>query len=105
MLDQQMGVGAVGDRIEAADYHRVRERGEHLGLALQILNRIGVFDQVGANDLRNQDRVAMLVPDQVDLVEVATADRLEHAAPRHDLVSIVELPGGIAHRQMVPAAG
>ena len=65
---------------------------ECVGLAAQAPKRSLVVDQIGANELGHRDREEALVPDQVNLVAIAAADRLEHGPARGDFVPLRELP-------------
>ena len=92
VLEQHMWVWAVQHRVESAHDHGMRERREHLGLLAQVLERSLVLRLVGPQDLRDADREQQLVPDQVDLVEVAAAEPAKHGAARRDRIALGELP-------------
>ena len=83
VLDQHVGVGPIEHRVEAAHQHRVRERGERLGLELEVAERLLLLGPVRAQDLGDGERVERFVPDEADLVEVAAAERLQHDPARH----------------------
>ena len=69
-----------------------RERGQRLGLPLKAPPHVLVPNEIRPDELRDHDREQTLVPYQADLVPVAPAYRLEHSAPRGDLVPLRKTP-------------
>jgi hypothetical protein len=92
VLDEQVRARPVEDRVEAAQDHGVRERVERLRLAGQVVERVGIRGDRGAQQLGDHDREALVVPHEQHLVAAAAAERLEHGAARGDLVALPQLP-------------
>ena len=84
----------VEDGAEAAHDDGVGERGQQLGLALEVAQRGGIGRAIRAQDLRHEHRQTVLVPDQHRLVAAATADPAQHRASRGKLVAFLQAPRG-----------
>ena len=73
MLDHHVRVGALDVRGERPQEHRVGERLERLDLAPQAAQRVLLLQQIRPQYLRHHHAEEPLVPDEVDLVPVASA--------------------------------
>ena len=91
-LEHDMGPRAVGDRAERPHDHRVAEALQHLDLAAQAPQRRLVVNAVRAHDLRDHERVEVVVPCEVGLVAAAPAQRAHGPPARGDLVALAEPP-------------
>jgi hypothetical protein len=92
VLEQQMGAIAPEHRSEAADDDRMCQPVEELGLTRQGPECVLVAHEVGTDELRDDERVKMLVPHEVDLVVPAAAYRLEREPPGDNLLTLGERP-------------
>ena len=92
VLHQDVRVLALQAGLEPAQEHRVRQRLERLPLAPQGPQRVLLPHQVRPQYLGDHHREARLVPDPVDLVALAPAERLERGPAGGDLVPLGPLP-------------
>ena len=95
------GRSPSSDRVEAADQDRMGEAPQGLDLLGELAQRLLVGGLVGAQQLRDRERVEPLVPDQVDLVAVAAADALQRVAVGGDRLALLEVPARVlAHHYL-----
>ena len=74
----------------------MRERRERLGLERQVAPRVLVAGHVRAQHLGHEQREALVVPDERDLVAAAAAEALEDRPARGDLVALGPVPARVA---------
>jgi hypothetical protein len=76
-LEDEVWALAVEDGVEAADERRVRELRERLGLAPQACEGAVVRDPPGPDDLGDDQRIELVVPDEARLVAPPAAEQAD----------------------------
>jgi hypothetical protein len=92
VLHDHVRMRALDVGVEGAQQHRMGERLERLHLASEAAQGVLLIDEIRPQDLRDHHAIAALVPDQVDLIAVAPAERLQRGPARGDLMPLGELP-------------
>jgi hypothetical protein len=102
VLEHQVRPGAVEHGTEGAQQQRMRKRADQAGLRRERLQRPGIVHLVRAQELRDHERVEVVVPGEVGLVAPPTAEQVEGQPARDDLRAVSQLPG-LPHGNPPPA--
>ena len=92
MLEHKVGPIAFQHGGEPANEDRMRESFKKLRLAGKRAQGVVVVHQMRPNELRDDERVEVLIPRQEHLVVPSTADLGQHESTGDDRITLIESP-------------